>query len=192
MLLKYEDLDSPLSIYFHSNNLDLLQIGILGSEIHKLLNQVAISLIEEHNKELDAAKQPLIDFHLPLSSSREDVLIRANVSAIRQGSIELEVAAVMAQVFSVPGAGAIVQNLMATAIWAIGEYAKKVVGCRITKQSNTKDISKIAKTSSRRRLGPIVERVLKELKASSNGGEFRMKSGDEEIEIKFYSNTGPQ
>ena len=187
MLLKYQTLNQPLSIYFHSNDLDLLQVGILGTEMHKLLNQVAIALIEENNKALDKAKKPLVEFHLPQSTYRDDVLIRAKVSAIRQGSIELDIGVVMAQVFSIPGATSIVGNLMATAIWAIGEYATKVVGCRVTKRETRTDVSAVAKTSARRRLGPIVERAFKELQASSNGGEFRMKSGDEEIEIKFYS-----
>ncbi|MTI20394.1 hypothetical protein E1176_05110 [Fulvivirga sp. RKSG066] len=119
--LEYEQIDSPLSVKLSSDNLDMLQIGVLGSQLHRLLNQMALATIEEENERLEKQEKELIQFHIPQTLGREDVLVRAQISSLRQGSIELDIAAMVALVFSQDNAIALLQNLSANAIWAIGE-----------------------------------------------------------------------
>ena len=188
MNLEYQDLNTPIQLKFSSDNLDLLQVGILGSELHRLFNQIAIALIQEENKKLDERNEPLIEYHIPQSTGRDDILIRARVTALRQGSIEIDLAAFVALVFSQPGAVAIIHNIAANAIWAISSYSSKIVGCSVTTKNSTQGNPNLPKTSAKRRLGPIIERVFNELKSSSNGGEFILKSGEEEVIIRINGN----
>ncbi|WP_375578684.1 hypothetical protein ABWH96_16885 [Marivirga tractuosa] len=184
--LKYKEIDSPLSVNLSSDDLDMLQIGVLGSQMHKLLKQMALVTLEEENANLEKQEKELIQYHIPQTLGREDVLVRAKISSLRQGSIEIDIAAMVALVFSQANAISLLQNLSANAIWAIGEYATKVTGVNVISRKTGRD-SEVKKTVSRRRLGPMATKVIKELKDTANGGRLELRSGEDELIIEIYS-----
>jgi hypothetical protein len=186
-MMEYEKISEPLFIHFESEDLDLLQVGILNSSLHEILNQVAITVLNEENAMLEReGRKKLLEF-IPQSLSRQDILVRARIIGISEGSIEFNLQPFLAQVLSEPGAGAILHNLVANTIWAIGHYGTRVVGSRIKGRKNSERISEVLPgTSARRRLRPRVENLLKHLKDASNGGRIILRSGDEELIIEFY------
>lgn len=125
--------------------------------------------------------------------SREDVLVRARITGISGGSLELNIQPIVAQVFSEPGAVAILNNLVANTIWAIANYSRQVVGSKIIRKGKPGRISEVLPaTSSRRRLRPRVENLIKHLKHASNGGRIVFRSGEEELIVEFYSSQPPR
>lgn len=186
-MIQYEKVSNPLSIHFESDDLDLLQVGILNSSLHKILNQVAIALLSEENKNLEKIGQDKILDHIPQTLSRDDVLIRARIISVNQGSIKFDIVPLLAMIFSQAGAAAILQNLISNVIWAIGTYGLKVPGCKIIRQQSLSDEKlQVPNTSAKRRIRPIVVQLVNHLKEASNGGKITLRSGDEELTVEFY------
>src|ERR1043165_5034130 len=99
-MIEYEAIGNPLLIHFESRDLDMLQVGILTSALHEILNQVAITLLNEENEALERqGKNRLLEF-IPQSLNRQDVLVRARIVGIKEGSIEFYIQPLLAQVFS--------------------------------------------------------------------------------------------
>jgi hypothetical protein len=191
--MDYQKISGRLSIQFESEDMDLLQVGILNSSLHDILNQVAITILNEENNVLEAeGSRRLLEF-IPQSLSREDVLVRARITNVSQGSIKFDIQPFVAQVFTVPGAIAILENLIANTIWAIAAYGTRVVGSKIRKTGHSKHIHEaLPATAGRRRMRPRVENLIKHLKDASNGGRIILRSGDEELIVEFYSSDHRQ
>src|SRR5215213_1584237 len=186
-MIEYEEIGKPLLIHFESKDLDMLQVGILTSALHEILNQVAITILNEENDVLESQGENKLLEYIPQSLNRQDVLVRARIVGIREGSIEFYIQPLLAQIFSEPGAAAILQNLVANTIWAIGVYGKRVVGGRLIEhKGSTRGIRALPETSARRRLRPRVENLIKHLKDASNGGRIEFRSGEEELIVEFY------
>jgi hypothetical protein len=99
----------------------------------------------------------------------------------------MEIAAFAAAVFSEPGAVAIIHNLFANVIWAIGCYGGKVAVAQIRQIRGGREHSRyLPPQAARHKLRPRVEKFLKLLAEASNGGRLKLRSGDEEIEVEFY------
>ena len=47
MTLEYVQFGAPITIKLDAEEVSMRQIGVLGTELHKLFNQVAIATIEE-------------------------------------------------------------------------------------------------------------------------------------------------
>lgn len=186
-MIEYEEISEPLLVHFESKDMDLLQVGILNSSLHEILNQVAITILNEENEELERnGKNRLLEY-IPQSLGRQDVLVRARIIGVSEGSIELYIQPLLAQIFSEPTAVAILQNLVANALWAIGEYGRRVAGCYITRSKGLNYISRpLPEISARHRLRPRVENLVKHLKEASNGGRIVLKTEDEELIVEFY------
>jgi len=186
-MIEYQEIGEPLLIHFESKDLDMLQVGILTSALHEILNQVAITILNEESDILQSqGENRLLDF-IPQSPNRQDVLVRARIVGIREGSIEFYIQPLLAQIFSEPSAIAILQNLVANTIWAIGAYGKRVVGSSIIEQRGSAYMMRtLPDTSSRRRLRPRVENLIKHLKDTGNGGRIEFRSGDEELIVELY------
>ncbi|WNH54497.1 hypothetical protein [Stenotrophomonas oahuensis] len=183
--MEYLPLDERLELSLSSNDMDLLQTGILNQAIHDILNHVAIALFEEANAEAERQGTTKVLEQIPQNLNRDDVLIRARIAGVRQGSIVYELAPVIAAVFSAPGAAAVCQNLISNVIWAVATYSAKVAG--ISVQHNGQSHARgVPATSGRKRIRPRVERLVKHLKEASNGGRVTIKTHDEEITIEFY------
>jgi hypothetical protein len=192
-MIEYQRIGAPLSLHFESENLDLLQVGILNSSLHEIMNLVAIAIVDEENEFAQSHGEQKILDHIPQTFTRQDILIRASIIGVREGSIEFDIQPLLALVFTVPNAVAVLQNLAANVIWAIGTYGTRVVGSRIVRKGISQgDRPSIPETSARRRLRPRVERLLKHLKETSNGGRIVLRSGDEELIIEFYPSNGPE
>jgi hypothetical protein len=182
----YENLKSKLVLKFDSDNLDILQVGILNYHLHGLLNQVAIALLGEEDTHRVARGEPKLLQIIPQTTNRDDALIRARITGVRQGSIELDLQTVILAVYSTPGAIAILQNLAANVIWAVGAYAYRVSGAKVTKhRSSLADDHNVQSVAARKRLGTKAEKFVKLLAESTNGGRIYLKSDDEELEIIF-------
>lgn len=195
-LIQYEKISGRLEVRSEAPDLDLLRLGILNSSLHEIFNLVALAIYEEANgREEEAGRQKLLD-NIPQNMNRQDVLIRARIEGIRQGSIILDLQPLVAAVFSQPGAIAIVQNLAANVLWAIGQYGTKVTGVLIkwlnrrTGDGRTSGVLAIPSTTAHRRIRPRVEKLIEHLKESGNGGKISFKSGDEELTIEFYGADG--
>jgi hypothetical protein len=122
----YIKVPGQLSLTFKADEIDLLQVGLLGMHLHKILNQVAISMIQVHDELARPEGEPPAIKFIPQTFNREDALIKAQLKGFRQGSVEMEIAAVAAAVFSQPGAVSVLSNLLSSAIWAIGTYATRI------------------------------------------------------------------
>ncbi|WP_176764260.1 hypothetical protein [Aquimonas voraii] len=183
--MKYIELGEKLELSLSSDDMDLLQTGILSQSMHDILNHVAIALFEEANLEAEQAGQPKVLEQIPQNLTRDDVLIRARISGVRQGSVVYELAPVIAAVFSLPGAVAVCQNLVSNVIWAVARYGVEVSGIRVS-HSGRGNARGVPSTSGRKRIRPRVERLIKHLKEASNGGKVTIKSGDEELTIEFF------
>jgi hypothetical protein len=192
-MVKYDEISAQLHIHFESDDMDLLQVGILNSSLHEILNQVAITVLNQENEHRESeGREKLFDF-IPQTLSREDVLIRARIIGVSSGSLELNIQPIVAQIFSEPSAVAILNNLVANVIWAIATYSRRVVGSKIIRTGKPGRISEVLPaTSSRRRLRPKVENLIKHLKDASNGGRIVLRSGDEELIVEFYSSEAPR
>ena len=183
---KYIQIPGELSLKFKADEIDLLQIGVIGTHVHEILNQVAISMIQQYDDL--ASEQQSINF-IPQTMLRQDALIHARLKGLRQGSIEMDITAVAAQVFSQPGAASILTNLLSSAIWAIGTYAARMP--RIYVKWNSKkredDVYDILvrPQAGRRKLRPKIEKFIKLLAESSNGGRLHLKTDDVDFEIEF-------
>jgi len=192
-MIEYQKIGAPLTLHFESENLDLLQVGILNSALHEIMNQVAIGVVDEENKFLQSQGQQKILDHIPQTFTRQDILVRARIVGVRGGSIEFDIQPLLALVFNQPNAVAILQNLAANVIWAIANYGTRVVGTQISQKGNSQsDRPIIPETSARRRLRPRVERLLEHLKETSNGGRIVLRSGDEELIVEFYPPNNQQ
>ena len=187
-MVKYSEISRPLHIHFESDDMDLLQVGILNSSLHEIMNQVAITVLNQENEQREReGKEKILDF-IPQTLSREDVLVRARITGVSEGSLGIDIQPIVAQVFSEPGAVAILSNLVANTIWAVANFSRRVVGSRIIRKGKPGQISDVLPgTSSRRRLRPKVENLIKHLKYASNGGRIVLRSGDEELIVEFYS-----
>lgn len=186
--MKYMSLEEKLELSLSSNDMDLLQTGILNQAIHDILNHVAIALFEQANAEAERWGTPKVLEQIPQNLNRDDVLVRARISGVRQGSIVYELTPVIAAVFSAPGAIAVCQNLISNVIWAIGQYSVHVAGIRVHHAGQSR-ASGVPATSGRKRIRPRVERLVKHLKEASNGGRVTIKTADEEITIEFYGSN---
>lgn len=125
--------------------------------------------------------------YIPQSLNRQDVLVRARIVGIRGGSIEFYIQPLLSQIFSEPGAVAILQNLVANTLWAIGVYGKRVAGSRLIGHKGSAHMMRaLPETSARRRLRPRIENLIKHLKDASNGGRIEFRSGDEGLIVEFY------
>jgi hypothetical protein len=186
MPIEYETLEATSSVVFTSEEFDLLQFGLVGEQIHRLLNRVAIALLTEANKQRQAREEPLISFKIPQTENRDDVLIRARIVRLREGSLEIDLSVLLATVFAQPGAVAVLENLVSSAIWALGARASRVIGCRLVGQKTNRNV-RLPATSARRRLGPVVDRFLKTIQSSTRSGRLIWRTGDEEVIIEFFS-----
>jgi len=190
-MIEYQEVSDQLSIHFESEDLDLLQLGILNSSIHEILNQVAITVLNERNEELQSEGRNKILDYIPQSLSRQDILVRARLLGVKEGSIEFFIQPFLAQVFSEPGAISILHNLVANALWAIGFYGSRVVGTKIMARATPVNMAEpLPATAAKRRIRPRVENLIKHLKDASNGGRIVLRSGDEELIVEFYSSEG--
>lgn len=183
----YLNLPGNLLMRFHADELDLLQFGVIGLHIHGILNQVAISIIQAKD-EIAPGPTSSIKF-IPQTLQRQDALIKARVIGFRQGSFEMEVQALVASVFSQPGAASILNNLLSSAIWAIGSYAMRMPRIRVIwkekeREDDVYDIL-VRPEAGRRRLRPKIEKFIDALAESSNGGRLRLKTKDIDLEIEF-------
>lgn len=183
--MDYVPLQSQLSIRFEADDLDILQLGILNYHLHGLLNQVAIGALTEEDRIRQAEGDETLLDAIPQTLNRDDALIRARVSAVRQGSIELDLNTVVAALYSTPGAIAILQNLSADVIWAVGQFASRVTSARVLNWRKSNIDRKIPSVSARRKLSTKVEKFVRLLAESSSGGRIYLRSGDEELEIEF-------
>lgn len=190
--MQYEKISDPLEVRFEALDLDLLQLGILNTSLHSILNQVALAIYDDANQKEEEAGRPKLLDHIPQNLNREDVLVRARVEGIRQGSVIYELQPIIAAVFSQPGAIAIAGNLVANVLWAIGAYGTRVAGAAITRAGRQRDgrMLPVPATTARRRIRPQVERLIQHLKQSGNGGKITFRSGDEELTIEFYGPDG--
>ena len=165
----------------------MLQIGVLGSQFHLLLNQVALIILHIENESLLRLERPKIEFHIPQTPNRRDVLVRAEVRSLRQGSVEIDLATQIALVFSNPHAIDVLKNLSARAIWVLAKYITKVPGVKIVKNNTSQKDPYVKETVSKRRLSTVATKLIKELKDTANGGRLELRSGDEELIIEINS-----
>jgi hypothetical protein len=175
-----------LKVHYESDDLDLLQIGVLNKSLHNLLNHIAIAIVEIENEKAESRGEKRIVDTIPQTFTREDVLIRARLETIKIGSIELELQPYLAAIACSPHSIAILQNLVANAMWAIMEYAAKIPGISISKKSKGSNTSTLPGTSAKRRLSTKVNNLVKEIKESGHGGKLTIKSEDEELTIELY------
>jgi len=185
----YIQIPGELSLKFQAKELDLLQMGVLGTHLHEILNQVAISVIQAHDADLrEEGTVQTIKF-IPQTFQRQDALIKARLNGFRQGSIEMDIGAVVASVFSQPGAVSILNNLLSSAIWAIGTYAARMHNIRVNWNSRGRDDGMydflVRPEAGRKRLRPKVEKFIELLAESSNGGRLRLKTDEVDFEIEF-------
>lgn len=191
-MIEYEEIGQKLLIHFESDDLDLLQVGILNSSLHEILNQVAITILNQENEYRELEQKPKLFDFIPQTLNREDILIRARVVGVSEGSIDLNIQPIVAQIFTEPGAVAILNSLVSNTIWAIATYGRRVVGSKIFKHGESDRVpDALPATSARKRLRPRVEHLIKHLKDASNGGRIILRSGDEELIVEFYSHDGP-
>ena len=184
----YIPLNERLWLKFETEDMDILHIGVLNYHLHTVLNQVAITMFQVHDETLrdGGSRERALPF-IPQTYNREDTLIRARVSKIRQGSLEMELSAFAAAIFSQPGAVAVVHNLFSNVIWAIGHYAAKVSGVYVRRIRGADNSGALLRPqAARKRLRPKIEKFIHLLSESSNGGRLHFRSEDEEIEIEFY------
>lgn len=185
---EYTELPGALSVKFSADDLDLLQVGFLGTYLHAILNQAAISTLQVHDAHNRGAGRATVLKFIPQNYERSDVLVKARLKGLRQGSIELDIAAVVAQVFSQPGAVSLLSNLLSNAIWAIGVYAARVSGVYVNwKKGRDLDFAGelIRPEAGRKRMRPKIVQFVRLLAESSNGGKLRLKTDQVEFEIEF-------
>lgn len=192
----YEDylqIPGKLSLKFESDSLDLLQVGVLGTHLHSILNQVAITVLQVTDElERDAGRTPALR-HIPQTYERQDALVKARLVGFREGSIEMEIAAVVAQVFSQPGAVSVLNNLLSNAIWAIGTYASRASGIFVHWKMGQEENfagALLRPQAGRKRLRPKVEKFVKLLADSANGGRLRLRTDEVDFEIEFNPRYG--
>lgn len=188
--MEYKQLASRLTLKFEADDLDILQLGILNYHLHGLLNQVAIAMLGEEDELRARRGEDKLLSIIPQTPNRDDALIRGKITGVRQGSIELDLQTVILAIYSTPGAIAILQNLAANVIWAVGAFASRVAAARIVRhESSFDDEHRVPSVAARKRLGTKVEKFVQLLAESTNGGRIYLKSGDEELEIEF---NGPR
>lgn len=90
--MEYINLETEIEIRFHSDYLDMLQIGHLNLQLHRLINQVAAAMLEEEGL--------LTAESLPINASNELVLVRGIAISIENGSVIEKVRLKVAAVFS--------------------------------------------------------------------------------------------
>jgi hypothetical protein len=185
----YIQIPGKLSLIFKADEIDLLQVGVLGTHLHKILNQVAISMIQVYDELARPDGDPTTIKFIPQTFNREDALIKARLTGFREGSVEMDIAAVAAQVFSQPGAVSVLTNLLSSAIWAIGTYAARMPNIRVKWNSvhNRDDMYDILvrPEAGRKKLRPKIEKFIEMLAESSNGGRLHLKTDDVDFEIEF-------
>jgi len=185
----YIEVPGKLSLTFKADHIDLLQIGVLGTHLHRVLNQVAISIIQVHDQHARQLSEPTAIKFIPQTFNREDALISARIKNLRQGSVEMDIAAVVAAVFTQPGGAAILENLLSNAIWAIGTYAAKMTNVTVDWKSKGRNDGSydllLRPEAGRKKLRPRIEKFIDLLAESPNGGRLHLKTSDLDLEIHF-------
>ena len=183
--MDYQKVGTPIQIHFESNDLDLLQIGILNKSLHDLLNQTAISILNQYSEIEQARGNPKAFDYLPITVNREDILIRGRLTNVSVGSINIDLQPYVASVLSTAGAYAILQNLSASLILSILAHSAKVIGVKAVRIPTRKFSENISVVRNEKRLSNQVSKLLKDLSGSTNGGKIYIRSGDEEILIEL-------
>jgi hypothetical protein len=134
--MRYIDLETAgiLQIAYTGTPLDLYSHGVLSLSLHDVIERTAITLIE---RERDSFFRPRYLFTRRRSSPaieellRFGSLVRAEIRQVRIGSLEQEVSFALASVLANPNTIAILQNLAANVIWAIGASGLRGIRQRI-------------------------------------------------------------
>lgn len=179
-------ISSELAIYYQADEIDLHQVGTLNNSLHELLNQIAISMIESENDRRSKREECHILDSLPTSFGRSDILIRGRVAALKTASIEAVITPVLHAAAANPHVIALLQNLSANVVWAIGKYGADQAGIRIRNWKGDARDADVKGVAAKKLSSVRVRNLIKDLKDSSNGGRLKLKSGEDEIEIEFY------
>jgi hypothetical protein len=125
---EYLKLTSVLRVEFEGDEIDMAGIAAVFAPLHKVLNDAAYALIHPYNPAcairyygMDGVPLWRDDYRL---SPR---LARAVLCDVRPGSLFCEFSVWVASIVSNPDCRSILQNLVANAIWAIGEALNKKV-----------------------------------------------------------------
>lgn len=187
-------LPERLRIKFSATNLDLLALGVLGSSLHEILNQVAVTMYQMSDDEKKKRGEKGDLLHIPTNYDRVDNLVTARIDGIRQGSVVLDVSGlVVASVFSTPGAVSVIHNLFSQLVWTVGARAYRRFGtfARLsTSPTLEKEEESLVKhllkpVAGRRKLNTRIDRFLDSLSRSSAGGSLRLRADNVELEIIF-------
>lgn len=185
---KYSQLQGTLSLKFETDTLELLQVGVLGLHLHEIVNQVAITELQVADELQHSAGKPQLLTFIPQTYERQDKLIKIRLASFRQGSVEMDLNALVNAVASHPGAVAILTNLLSNAIWAIGTYAARVPGVFVRwKSGEGREFAGLLfrPKGGRKKLRPKIDKFVRLLAESSHGGRLYLKANDVEFEIEF-------
>jgi hypothetical protein len=134
--MRYEQLEnsSPLEIEYSGDLLDLYTFGVFHLNMQEIVDKVSLGLLSQAGLLEPTWKRASYLPRRPFVPSER--IVKAEVRQVRVGSLEEYIVFTVASVLGDPNVIAIMQNLGANIIWAIGESGVRGIKNKIYGQPN--------------------------------------------------------
>jgi hypothetical protein len=180
--LRYDLLEGAgiLEVTYSGPGIDVYSLGVLNSNLQDIIDKVAFWFLSQDGLLEPTWRRPrYLPNRIPPAPVR---FIRADIRTISTGSLHQEVAFGLAIVLSDPDVRAILQNLAADIVWAIG--ASGIRGIRSRPERPPLDVLPL-KNRDPFDIGPNMREVLLALSERSEGGRLRLRSqrDNETVEV---------
>jgi len=134
--MKYEYMENvqSLEIEYDGRSLDLYSFAVFQINLQDIIDKVSFGLLSQAGLIEPTWKRPtnMPNRIIPTSSR----LIRAELRDVKLGSLYQDISFVVASIIADPSVIAILQNLSANVIWAIGESGVKGIKKRLSFSPN--------------------------------------------------------
>lgn len=166
---------SPLEIEYSGELLDLYTFGIFHLNMQDIVDKVALGLLSQAGLLEPTWRRANYLPRRPFLASER--IIKAEIRQVQIGSLTEEITFAVASVLADPNVIAVLQNLGANVIWAVGESGVRGIRNRIHPQPNK--FRWFQRDDDPVEIGPNLRDVLVAIAQTNNGkkAEIRFKSG---------------
>ena len=174
--MRFEQLEnsSPLEIEYSGNLLDLYTFGIFHLNMQEIVDKVSLGLLSQAGLLEPTWRRANYLPRRPFVPSER--IVKAEVRQVQVGSLTEVIYFAVASVLADPNVIAVMQNLGANVIWAIGESGVRGIKNKIYNQPNK--FRWFQRDDDPVEIGPNLRNVLVAIAKNNNGknAEIRFKT----------------
>lgn len=170
--MEFQSLEAhPLEIEYSGDLLDLYAFGIFHLNMQEIVDKVALGLLSQAGLLEPTWKRASYLPRRPFLPSER--IIKAEIQQVRVGSFTEGIGFTIAAVLADPNVIAVLQNLGANVIWAIGESGVRGIRNRIHSQPNR--FRWFQRDADPVEIGPNLREVLVAIARNNNGKRASIK-----------------